>query len=95
MRKIFLLILFIPVSAFSQSGWNYLPNAPVDFNRFDDLYFVNDSTGCAVNGVGQIFKTSDYGNSWTVRFDDFQHYFRSIEFINDTIGFAGTLDSAF
>ncbi len=79
--------------SYSQSGWNYLPNAPVVNSRFDDLYFINDSTGWAVNGYGQIYKTQDYGDSWVLQLDSIQYYFRSVEFINDTVGFAGTLDN--
>ncbi len=94
MKKLIFLLFCIPVSSFSQSGWNYLLNAPVVSQRFDDVYFVNDSTGWAANGEGEIYKTSDYGNSWTVQFDDFLHYFRAIEFLNDTLGFAGTLDTS-
>ena len=95
MKKILLLsilaVSFLITSA--QSGWNLLPNAPTTFGsgRFDDLYFINDSTGVAVNGDGKIYKTSDFGNSWTLELDSSQYYFRSVEFINDTVGFAGTL----
>jgi len=94
MKKIIFLFFFIPVTSFSQNGWNYLPDAPVASQRFDDVYFINDSTGWAVNGGGEIYKTSDYGNSWELQLLDFLHYFRTIEFINDSTGFAGTLDTS-
>jgi photosystem II stability/assembly factor-like uncharacterized protein len=74
----------------AQSGWNYLPNAPIVVNRFDDIYFVNDSTGWAVNGDGQIYRTANAGDSWALQLTA-GYYFRSVEFISDSIGFAGTL----
>lgn len=92
-RMQLLLIALLSFSnSFSQSGWSYLTNAPVSNYRFDDLYFINDSTGWAVNGEGRIYKTADFGNSWTLQMDSLQYYFRSIEFLNDTTGFAGTLN---
>ena len=72
-----------------------MPNAPVIPGlRFDDLYFVNDSTGWAVNGNGEIYKTSDFGESWTMQFYDGPQYFRSVEFFDDQNGLVGSLDGA-
>jgi photosystem II stability/assembly factor-like uncharacterized protein len=83
-------LLFAAMFTHAQSGWNYLPNAPVLSNRFDDIYFVNDSTGWAVNGDGQIYRTANSGDSWTLQLTA-GYYFRSVEFLTDSIGFAGTL----
>src|SRR6185436_12602062 len=86
----FCFLMLSAISAHAQSGWNYLPNAPVVANRFDDIYFVNDSTGWAVNGDGQIYRTADAGDSWTLQLTS-GYYFRSVEFLNDSVGFTGTL----
>ncbi len=89
-----LVFCLIFLKSVSQNGWQYLLNAPVPtIGRFEDVYLINDSTGWAVDGDGEIFKTSDFGNSWSLQMDTTQ-YLRSIEFINDSIGFAGSLDSA-
>jgi photosystem II stability/assembly factor-like uncharacterized protein len=96
MKKNFILGYFflVPVLALSQSQWQYLENAPVIQNgRFDDIYFISDSTGWAVNGLGEIYKTSDAGESWTLQLDTTQ-YLRTIEFIDDHTGFTGSLNGA-
>ena len=42
-------------------------NAPVSSSRTDDIWFASPETGWAVNSNGQILKTGDGGNSWTVQ----------------------------
>lgn len=59
--------------------------------RFEDIYFVNPETGWAVDGGGQIIKTTDGGQNWTQQFLDSNLYFRSVEFLNEQVGYAGTL----
>lgn len=73
--------------------WSALKNAPTIKARFDDIYFVNDTTGWAVAGNGYIHKTNAVNAFWTVQFIANQ-YLRSIEFIDDTTGFVGSVDSA-
>ena len=54
-----LLILFSPALSFSQIGnWIELPNAPV-VTRFNDIQFLNENQGWAVNGWGQIYHSPD------------------------------------
>src|SRR5688572_14128008 len=89
---IFSLLICVTYFSFSQSGWNYLPASPIGgAGRFDDIYFTNDSTGWAVDGSGKIYKTIDYGNQWALQVDT-PEYFRSVEFLNNDTGFAGTLN---
>ena len=77
----------------AQSSWELLPNSPYTPDRFDDIYFVSDSVGWAVNSIGKIYSTTDAGNSWTLQFDGgYSVYFRSVEFLNADTGFAGTLN---
>lgn len=93
MKKIlFIVLLSISHLSFSQSGWSTLSSIPITASRFDDIYFSNDSTGWAVNGLGKIYKTTDYGDSWTLQMDSSQYYFRSVEFLDNDTGFAGSLE---
>lgn len=65
----------------------------INQGRNDDIYFVSDSVGFVAGGNREIIsKTTDGGNSW---FDIFttNEYLRSIEFIDPSTGFAGSLDS--
>lgn len=74
-----------------ESKWNTLEASPLlKGTRTDDIYFINDSTGWAANGNGEIFRTRDSGKSWSLQFKT-TTYFRSVEFINDTTGFVGSL----
>jgi len=88
-------ILILPLISVAQFGtWTLLPNAPETPDRFDDIYFVTDSTGWAVNSQGKIYKTIDAGSNWNLQFTA-NVYFRSVEFLNADTGFAGTLDGKF
>jgi hypothetical protein len=54
-----IIYLFCTPFLFSQPGeWVTLPNAPV-VSRFNDINFVNENQGWAVNGWGQIYYTPD------------------------------------
>jgi photosystem II stability/assembly factor-like uncharacterized protein len=73
-------------------SWTVLPNSPQSQNRFDDIYFVTDSLGWAVNDKGEIYNTTDAGNNWQMQLSG-GGYFRSVEFLNKDTGFAGNLNS--
>lgn len=88
-----LLPLFLICAQMGQAqpapDWFVYPGTPVA-SRFDDIFFVNDTVGWAVNSDGDIFKTVDAAMHW-----DLQHhsadYFRSVEFFDDQLGFVGSL----
>ena len=40
-------------------------NAPLSSSRTDDIWFLDESTGWAVNSNGQIVLTEDAGRTWT------------------------------
>lgn len=92
-------MMMFGVNAFSQNTWHQLPNSPYDTiqmiiqGRIDDLYFTNLTTGY-IGLAGKIYKTTDKGDNWTL-IDTLPHrdYIRSIEFINDTVGFIGTIST--
>lgn len=91
MKKYFLLlILSAPLLLLAQ--WTI--SSGITSGRNDDITFVNDSVGYVAGGNRKsISKTIDGGNSW---FDVFVNgsYLRSIEFIDESTGFCGSLDSA-
>ncbi len=73
----------------------WLPtNAPVASSRTDDIWFIDPSTGWAVNSNGQILMTTDGGNSWTEQFRANSTYLRCVGFANRLNGWVGTLTEA-
>jgi photosystem II stability/assembly factor-like uncharacterized protein len=94
MRKILLLIIICCFrSVLLNAQWRTITPAPVA-TRFDDVTFINSSTGWIAQGF-TLWKTTDAGETWnsisTLPALAGNGYVRSIEFINDTIGFYGTL----
>jgi photosystem II stability/assembly factor-like uncharacterized protein len=87
-----LIILFFFSTSYSQIlyEWTTLANAP-ETNRFNDLYFVNPETGWIVNGDGEIYKTTDGGESWQLQFESSASHFRSVGFFNLQHGYAGNV----
>ena len=63
--------------------------------RTDDIWFVDPQIGWAVNGNGQIIKTTDGGASWTPsRLPEGTNvYWRCIGFATPQRGWAGTADA--
>ncbi|MBK8965096.1 MAG: hypothetical protein IPM36_00145 [Lewinellaceae bacterium] len=66
-----------------------IPSAP----RYDDVFFLNQQKGWTCNSNGQIYQTKDGGQNWTLQYDQFGIHLRSIEFLNDSIGFCGGLSA--
>lgn len=87
-RSLFILLL-VQLNAFAQKSWYPIPGAPAE-TRIEDISFISDSTGF-LEANDTIYKTVDAGSTWTVSGTFFPGYVRSIEFINDTLGFIGTL----
>lgn len=102
--KPFLFFLFAVfcASASAQTNWYHLPKAPVCLSsggslggRFSDIYFVTDSIGWIFGGgyyESGIYKTSDAGNTWVIQVDSISGE-RSIEFLDEFEGFAGTVSA--
>ncbi len=91
-----LLLIFSFTTAPAQTGWRTLgiPN-PGPGGRIDDVFFLNDSLGWAAGGIGgSIYITRDGGATWK-RQVALGKYLRSIEFINEQVGFCGSLDFSF
>lgn len=66
--------------------------------RFDDIFFLDESTGWAANGFfAAVYKTTDGGETWQTQLTESDlggaFYFRNIEFLDDQNGFLGTLNN--
>lgn len=83
------LLFFFVFSSIGQS-WESTTASSLSW-RFEDMFFVNDQVGWMVDGGGQIIKTTNGGDTWTQQHYDSDMYFRSVEFWNEDLGFAGTL----
>ncbi|MEL6810769.1 MAG: T9SS type A sorting domain-containing protein [Bacteroidota bacterium] len=89
-----ILCILISFIGYGQS-WFELPNAPAGQGRFDDVFFLNEDLGWAANGPsGRVYKTTDAGQNWQLQYTH-PGYNRNIEFLDENIGFLGTLESIF
>jgi photosystem II stability/assembly factor-like uncharacterized protein len=102
MKKITFLILLSTNIILAQYSWSPLTSIPANGGgqRFDDVFFLNENLGWAANGgFAAVYKTTDGGANWTLQANNAtlgsSHYFRNIEFLNNDIGFLGTLNNKF
>lgn len=58
-----------------------------DYDYLREVEFINDSTGIAVNSVGGIYRSTDKGLNWTLKYDAGIR-FRSLSFCDSQNGFA-------
>lgn len=79
-----------PCTGADAAEWFTLPNSPVAPTRHDDVWFTDESNGWVVNGDGEIWHTSDGGNTWQQQ-ASFAEYLRSVTFVSSSHGWAGTL----
>lgn len=98
--KLFILLFCLNLNA--QSSWQSVPNIVSNTNnqRFDDVFFLNDNLGWAANGsFAAVYKTTDGGLTWSEQLNETDlsgnFYFRNIEFLNNNVGFIGTLNGTF
>lgn len=82
-------ILLITNLNAQEFNWKPLKEAPVA-GRFDDISFINQDTGWAVNSSGEIYKTETGGTNW-IKLYQSAAYLRSVGFANDSVGWAGTI----
>ncbi|WP_054851657.1 YCF48-related protein [Olleya sp. ITB9] len=102
MKLIKLLIIIFCIQLNAQTSWQPTPNSINNTNnqRFDDVFFLNDNLGWAANGFyAAVYKTTDGGLTWSEQLNQTDlgrsHYFRNIEFLDENIGFLGTLNGLF
>lgn len=79
-------------NALNEKGfqWKKLKTEPYQ-GKQDDIYFVNENTGWYINGTGALFHTKDGGDNWEKIFEKKGSFFRTVAFIDDKIGFLGTV----
>jgi photosystem II stability/assembly factor-like uncharacterized protein len=80
-------------SPFENFSWRRT-NAPGSTERgfrTDDVWFLDATTGWAVNSEGNIIKTADGGDSWITQAQFEDVYLRSVGFADATTGWVGTL----
>lgn len=91
MHKIALILALILVAQSSFAGWRTVTGTPKHTSwRFEDIHFANDRDGWLVNMSGDVFKTSDGGESWLKQVT-LPGRLRSVEFLNDKIGIIGSI----
>ncbi|WDF48355.1 photosystem II stability/assembly factor-like protein [Chryseobacterium sp. KACC 21268] len=99
MKKLLFFLLIIADLASAQTyNWKSLSSPPSTTGRYDDVFFLNENIGWAARGGnGTVFKTTNGGVSWTEQIvsSTTGQYFRNIEFLNENIGFVGTLNNNF
>ncbi len=89
MREIFLISSLV-LATLASAQWVEL-DVPLT-TRYDDVFFINENLGWAAGGSSRIiYKTADGGESWVNKFTT-ASYLRSIEFADENLGFAGTLN---
>ena len=99
MKLVKLAILLFSISIAAQSTWQPVPDIYSNPNgqRFDDVFFLDENLGWAANGFyAAVYKTTDGGLNWSEQLNETNipgnYYFRNIEFLNEDIGFIGTLN---
>jgi len=65
--------------------------APTASSRTDDIWFLDENVGWAVNSNGQILKTEDGGENWIQQAHFSRAYLRCVAFANARVGWVGTL----
>lgn len=65
-------------------------NAPMATSRTDDIWFLDPSTGWAVNNNGNILFTADGGKTWQQQAHKPEAYLRCVGFANRLKGWVGT-----
>lgn len=71
-------------------GWSKT-SLPVAGSRTDDVYFVSETVGWAVNSNGRIYATTDGGTTWSAQALLPESYLRCLGFSSPTNGWVGTL----
>ena len=86
------IALLLPFGAVAQQApeWDLLPNSPFDGYRSEDVFFVDAEFGWAVNGSGEVHRTTDGGDTWA-HTDTLPGYARSTGFANRDKGWVGLL----
>lgn len=90
-KLIYFLIAFSVAKCFGQNyEWKKLETEAYQ-GKQDDITFIDENTGWYVNGYGKIFHTKDGGITWEKQLEKKGSFFRTIAFVDKSIGFVGTV----
>lgn len=70
--------------------WKKLNTAPYP-GKQDDIVFINEKTGWYVNGTGALYFTDNGGETWEKRYEKKGSFFRTVAFLDEKVGFIGTV----
>ena len=73
-----------------EKGWKKL-NTERYLGKQDDITFINEKEGWYVNGYGSIYNTKNGGETWEKQLEKKGTFFRTIAFVDNLVGFAGTV----
>jgi photosystem II stability/assembly factor-like uncharacterized protein len=71
----------------SEKRWLATPATPVV--RYDDIDFLSEAVGWAINSDGQILKTEDGGAHWHEQAHFPGHWLRSLSMVDERLGWVG------
>ena len=75
-----------------EGNWQVLPNSPLaPYYHHDDLFFIDENIGWLCNISGEIWKTTDAGDSWTMVLHQPSSSFRTLTFADEMNGWVGNL----
>lgn len=83
-------IILAVTHSFKAQTWEKL-STEAYAGKQDDITFVDENTGWYVNGYGHIFHTKDGGATWEKQLEKKGSFFRTIAFVDQNIGFVGTV----
>ena len=86
---VFFLLKFLPVCS-QEHKWTKL-TTEIFPGKQDDIVFVDENTGWYVNGYGNIYHTTDAGETWIKQLEQKGSFFRAIGFLDRQNGFVGTI----
>jgi photosystem II stability/assembly factor-like uncharacterized protein/dienelactone hydrolase len=78
------------VTTLPEKGWKKL-NTERYPGKQDDITFINEKEGWYVNGYGSIYHTKNGGETWEKQLEKKGTFFRTIAFVDNLVGFAGTV----
>jgi photosystem II stability/assembly factor-like uncharacterized protein len=94
-KLFFVFAYLVSFFASAQPVWHQVLETTPGW-RFDDVYFLNENLGWAAGSQGgNVFKTTDGGLNWHLQASFPDNYIRNIEFLDENIGFIGTLETDF
>lgn len=75
-------------------GWAPVAAAPLSTGagRHDDIFFLDRARGWIVNGLGEVHRTEDAGESWSLVSVEPRRYNRAVGFATPSRGWLGNLN---